>query len=148
MSLHDDVQQQMQKVINDCAGAKMLSPTALALAVYDTYTDEKGGPHVSYGCIEHFKQMARAILARKLDPRSEVSESVAYQGDMFSGLLQQHYPILPVPNDDPVYKRLELLSDGELAWNVSTLRKSAHARLEHADALEAYRKRRLAQSSA
>jgi hypothetical protein len=52
--------------------------------------------------------------------------------------LQHRYPTPRPAGAEPIYKKREALSRAELAWNVAMLRKSAAARLEHADALQAW----------
>jgi hypothetical protein len=67
----------------------------------------------------------------------ESDEADAYHGDLFSGALQNRYPLPRSAGDEPVYKLRSRLTAEERAWNVQQLRKSSQARLEHADALEA-----------
>ena len=60
-------------------------------------------------------------------------------GVLFSGMLQQRYPCAPTESDEgPAYILLDLMSDEDINYNVGRLRKEARAKLEHADALEAY----------
>ncbi len=87
--------------------------------------------------------MARKALATQFSPDSR--ESRAYQGELFSGLLQARYPIPRKQEEEPVYKLLDTLTETECRWNIRQLRKSANARVEHADALLAYTEARFAQ---
>ena len=58
-------------------------------------------------------------------------------GVSFSGKLQDRYPLPRKAGEEAAYKLRSHLTPEERRWNVMQLRKSAHARLEHADALEA-----------
>lgn len=145
MSLHDDVQQILRKdlfTLNE-QGVDVM-PNTLALRALDAFGGVGVEPHLAWGCVEHFKQMARALL-RIYEPRDETSE--AYQGDMFSGHLQARYPLPHADGDEPVYRVRSLLSTAELDWNIAQLRKSAQARLRHADALQSYRDTRSADAA-
>lgn len=145
MSAHSEIEQTIRKIItglND-AGVVSLGPTAIALRTYEHYGREGDDMHVRYASVEHFKQMSRAALAKQYDP-DDGDESEAYQGDMFSGHLQSRYPIPRKPDDEPTYKPRGGLTLAELDWNIAQLRKSASARLRHADALQSYRDQRIA----
>src|SRR5260364_254504 len=67
MSLHKDIHQNMQRVIQEleARGSYYISPGLVALKVYDLYSGELEEPHISYACYEHYKQMARQLLAEK-----------------------------------------------------------------------------------
>ena len=148
MSFHDQIQQVIHTVINglDGEGIISISPTTIALRVHDQFGSEEEDPHIRYASVEHFKQMARKALAGKFS--TEAHESDAYMDDMFSGHLQTRYPIPLEKGREPVYKSRDALTQDELDWNIEQLRKSAMSRLEHADALQAYRDRRGSDDSA
>jgi len=136
MSLYDDVTSAIHREIAALNGAIALSPTVVALAVKNGFADSGIEPHIEYTSIEHLKQMSRRILAGRFDADGE--ENTSHQGEMFTGHLQERYPVPPVKNVEPTYKKLNLLSKDELAYNIAHLKKSAVARLQHADALQAY----------
>lgn len=135
MNLHEDITAAIRREIEALGDAVSLSPTSLALAVQRIYSSEIE-PHVQYTSLEHLKQMARSALARRFD--ADADESAAYQGDMFAGQLQDRYPTPRAKGAEPIYKKRDALSAAELDWNIQQLRKSAAARLEHADALQAW----------
>ena len=137
MSLHDDINQTLRRELESLEGVLGIRPDTLALRTVAAFNGESADPHVRYGCTEHFKQMARRLLANRYDP--DGAENDAHQGDMFSGHLQQRYPIPRSANEEPEYRLRELLTPDELDWNIGQLRKSADARLRHADALQSYR---------
>lgn len=136
MSMHEEIVAAIHRAIEGLGDAVALSPTGVALAVQRAFIESPLEPHVQYASLEHFKQMARSALARRFDAEGE--ESIAHQGEMFSGQLQDRYPTPRKHGQEPTYKQRDALSQDELAWNIAMLRKSAAARLEHADALQAW----------
>jgi hypothetical protein len=136
MSMHEDLANAIQRAISNLGAAVLLSPTALALSVQEQYADGSIEPHIQYSSLEHLKQMSRHALAGRYDPDGEQNE--AHQGEMFSGHLQDRYPVPRVKGAEPVYKLLKELNVSEVEWNIAQLRKSADARLRHADALRAW----------
>lgn len=139
MSLHEEIITDMHRVM-DMTDADIVTPASLARAVQSKYRSGKLEPHIEYTSFEHFKQLARKVLSGRLDTESDENES--YQGELFTGRLQTRYPIPRQAGDEPAYKLLERLTDAEVKWNIRSLRKSADARLEHADALEAWHRSR------
>jgi hypothetical protein len=112
-----------------------ISPTDVAWRVYQAIgSGAEPNPLVRYACLEHIKAMSRRALARRFT--ADGDDNPAHQGELFSGALQDRYPLPKGAGVEPVYKLRCDLSPHERAWNVDQLRKSARARLEHADALE------------
>lgn len=136
MSLHEEVSTAIHREIEALGSAIALSATTIAIAVQDRYSTGPVEPHVQYTSLEHLKHMARKALAGRYEPDGEENES--HQGEMFSGVLQDRYPVPRERGADPVYKHRESMTVIELDWNVAQLRKSANARLRHADALQAW----------
>lgn len=136
MSLHEEVNTAIHREIDAMGAAIALSPTAVALAVQRTFSDSRIEPRLQYTSLEHIKQMARKALAGRYEPDGEQNES--HQDELFSGHLQDRYPTPRIRDADPLYKHREALTKDELLWNVTQLRKSASARLRHADALQAW----------
>lgn len=135
MNLHAAIRTTIHEVIEGFHEADIISPTTVAQALQRRYSAQTADAHVQYASLEHFKHMARRALAGRYDAESDESE--AHQGELFSGHLQSRYPIPRRVGEDPVYKLRAALTSDERAWNVETLRRSANARLLHADALEA-----------
>lgn len=138
MSLHESIATEMARFIearHDCA---ILSPAAIASATLQAFCPEQLEPHIAYASLEHFKNMARKALARRFEDEGDENPAYAGQGELFSGHLQDRYPVPRKAGTDPVYKLRDALSDDEVRWNLQTLRRSADARLAHADALEAW----------
>jgi len=136
MSLHNDITDAISREIENLGSAIVLSPTSVALAVQRSFSTESMEPHVQYTSLEHIKHMARKALSGQFEESGE--DNAAHQGDMFSGQLQDRYPVPRERGSDPIYKLREHLSSSEAQWNVDTLRKAANARLRHADALDAW----------
>lgn len=147
MSLHEDIQQKMRGIIGDfdSQGVVLLSPALVADMAYAQLGDKSEDIHIRYACTEHFKQMARRILGAKFS--ADGDENATHQSDMFSGALQQRYPLPHKHGESMGYKLLAAMTKEELEWNVIQLRKSANARLEHADALRAYVRSRFYQAA-
>lgn len=138
MSLHEGIVTDIAALIDGQGGVDIITPASIANVLHARYRGRrKLAPQIEYTSLEHLKQLARRSLSGRYDTESDETE--AYQGELFSGHLQRRYPIPRKRGDEPTYKLLEALSDGELRWNVHSLDSSADARTRHARALEAYR---------
>lgn len=135
MTQHAEIMSSMARHIEELSGAASIMPTSLAWAVFNDISDDEVDPLVQYACLEHLKSMARKSLAGRFTADGE--SNPAHTEDLFSNALQERYPIRRAPGEEPIYKRRDLLTEEERAWNLEQLRKSAKARLAHADALEA-----------
>jgi hypothetical protein len=138
MSVNAQIVETIRNVITDNLHVDILSPTFIALQVLDHYGKPERA-HIFHLSFEQAKQMARSELRAKFEPDGELNET--HQGDMFSGLLQERYPVPTPRGQDPQYKYLRLLTVEELDWNIASLEKSADARVQHARALRAHRDR-------
>lgn len=142
MNQHQQIMAEMVRQYEFLEGAAEISPSSLAYGVYQTFCTGEEEPRIQYTSVEQLKQMARAFLRSRKDPDGEFNEAHGGQGEMdlgvqFSGKLQDRYPLPRRACEEPSYKLRHLLTAKEREWNVSQLRKSADARNEHADALEA-----------
>lgn len=142
MNQRQKITEQFERQYLFLSGAITISPSVLAHSVFERFKNGEVEPHIQYTSLEHLKQMAREFLRHRKDAEGDLSEAYASQGDLdlgveFSGKLQDRYPLPRKKDEEPVYKLRSELTPIERAWNVQQLRKSAHARLEHADALEA-----------
>lgn len=141
MSLHDDIVVEMHRIV-DQSQADIITPSSLAQAVQGLYLSRQVDPHIEYASLEHHKQIARRVLAGKMDAESDENE--VYQGELFTGRLQTRYPLPRQKDVEPAYKLREALTDAEVAWNIAALRRSAEGRMLHAIALEAWHQERRA----
>lgn len=141
MNQHQRIMGEFARQYEGFSEAVIVSPSALAHAVFTSFASGDEETHVAYCSLEHLKQMARGYLRGRHDADGEENPAHNAQGELpgisFSGKLQDRYPLPRKAGEEPVYKRREHLTDDERAWNVQQLRKSAKARQEHADALEA-----------
>ena len=141
MNQHQKINAEFERQYMFLEDAILISTSALAHRVFESFSTGDEEPHIEYTSLEHMKHMARVFLARRKDVEGDLNEAHA-QGELdlgvaFSGKLQDRYPLPRKDGEEPVYKRRSDLTEDERAWNVQQLRKSARARLEHADALEA-----------
>lgn len=146
MSLHEEVVTAIHREIDNFGSVVALSPTSVALAVQAAFGAPGTEAHIRYTSLEHLKHMARRVLAGRFDPEGDENE--AHQGEMFSGDLQDRYPVPRKRDEEPLYKQRDAMTADEVEWNVEQLRKSAKARLRHADALEAWNNERRAPAAA
>jgi hypothetical protein len=141
MNQHQQIQSEMNRQYENLRDAVLVSPSGLAHRVFETFATGDEGAQIQYTSLEHLKQMARQFLRHRKEPDSDESNAYSSQGELpgisFSGQLQDRYPVPRNKDEEPVYKLRSHLSKDERAWNVKQLRKSAKARQEHADALEA-----------
>lgn len=138
MSLHESIKVDIARFIERMGDCDIITPDSIARACVEKYSDDaRLEPHIAYASLEHFKQMARAELRGRFD--DDGSENSAYQqGELFSGHLQERYPIPRKDGEAASYKRREALTADEVKWNVRSLRRAADARQMHARALEAW----------
>jgi hypothetical protein len=137
MTLHENIVTDMQRYIDDRRDCAIISPTAVAVAAYQHFANAEVEAHIHYGCLEHFKAMARRALAARFTDEGDENLVYADQGQLFADVLQERYPLPRSGDAEPTYKLRSQLTTTERAWNVAMLRKSADARQKHADALEA-----------
>lgn len=140
MSQHQQIMTEMQRQYDNLGDAILVGPKSLAFAVYRHFREgrkENVEPHIEYSSVEHLTNMARRFLAKNNDPNADDNEVYGAQGVLFSGKLQDRYPVPRKAGEEPLYKKRSELTPEERAWNVEQLRKAARSRQEHADALEA-----------
>lgn len=142
MNYHGRIVEEIARQYDAHAGTAEVFPSSLAYAVYSNISNSGESDIIKYLSMEQLKQMCREFLRRRKDPDGEENEAHSTQGDFgfgadFSGKLQDRYPLPRKAGEEPKYKLRQLLTPAERAWNVQQLRKSAQARLEHADALQA-----------
>lgn len=142
MNQHQQINAEFERQYAFLSDAISVMPSALAHAAFEAFSTGEEEPHIHYTSLEHLKHMARVFLAKRKDADGDMNESHSAQGDLdlgvaFSGKLQDRYPLPRKAGEEASYKLRHLLTEDERAWNVKQLRKSADARNEHADALEA-----------
>lgn len=142
MNQHQRIMGEIARQYEGFSDAVIVSPSALAHAVFSVFAGGDEEAHVAYCSLQHMKQLARTFLRGRHDADGEDNPAHNAQGELpgisFSGKLQDRYPLPRKDGEEPAYKLLEHMTAEEGAWNAQLLRKSAKARQEHADALEAY----------
>lgn len=138
MTAHETLSNDITRCIALQAGCAILSPAAIAVACLEQHGAAELDPVIRYAAYEHIKNMARKALAGRF--AIDGTDNAAYdeQGELFTGHLQDRYPIPRKQDEEPVYKLRDELTDDEVEWNVGMLKRSARARLKHADALQAW----------
>lgn len=142
MNQHQRITQEFDRQYALLAESAIVLPITLANGAFEQFTSGEEDLHIQYTSLEHLKHMARVFLARRKDADGDKNAAHVAQGDLdlgeaYSGKLQDRYPLPRNQGEEPAYKLRSELTAEERAWNVMQLRKSANARLEHADALEA-----------
>jgi len=142
MNQHQRINQEFAVQYEMYRDAIVVSPASLAQGAFEEFTSGDEDLHIQYASLEHLKHMARVFLASQKNADGDNNSAHATQGDLdlgvaFSGKLQDRYPLPRKAGEEPAYKLRSELTELERAWNVQQLRKSADARAEHADALEA-----------
>lgn len=128
-------------LLYDECDADIITPMSLALPLlgrYQTSLDDR----VRYLSLQHLQQMARHVLRTRVGHDATPEEEAQGDFGFFNGKLQERYPLPPRKGEPPAYKLREKLTDGEIDYNISLLRKSGQSRLAHADALEAWKRHR------
>jgi hypothetical protein len=112
-----------------------ISPAWVAAEAMKELDPERAAPMLVHaGCNLHLRQIARGELRKKYEP----DEGAGDQHELFPGLQRRYPTARSVRGDEPEYVLLEHLTAVDIAYNVARLRSEAHAKLAHADALQAY----------
>lgn len=145
MSQHENLTRTMQKIIDDLGECAIMSPAAIAGATLAAIRLAKLEPDIEYLSLEQLKAMARRLLAKRFDPDGEENPAYSAQGEMFSGKLQQRYPVPQLRGEPPAYKRTEHLTDQEALAIAGRFKRCSEAHIAHGAALMAFvRSRELA----
>jgi hypothetical protein len=128
------------RIIDERREQKIVSPSWVAteaLAVIEPNLETaRPAYELSHATL---RQIARSLLRGKFEPNDSSEE----KHDLFPDL-QKRYPIKKASGEEPVYVVLEEMSDADIAFNVKRLRQEGAQKIRHADALEAFRRTRLA----
>lgn len=112
-----------------------ISPSSIATEVMNVLDPESVSVVlVALGCHLQIRQIARDCCRELFE--SDLTEGSA-QHELFPDL-QARYPAARQNGDEPVYVRLEDMTNEDIEHNVRRLRSEARAKLKHADALEAW----------
>lgn len=140
MNQHEAIVLEIHAAVDALGGADSITTQSVAEAVQAKYGTEGVSPYIAYASLEHFKQMARQVLALKFDVAAkELGEAT---GELFDDRLQERYPVPAPRGEERVYKRLEALTDIEVAWNVQRLERAGRSLIAHARTLRAWHQSR------
>jgi hypothetical protein len=136
----DHLRELVARIIELRRGQPRISPSWVATeAMYDLdrrRTVEREHPMIWEGCHLQLRQIARQLLAQRFE-QGEETEDLLFKD------LQWRYPSVRSANtEEPEYVLRDLLSDEDIAYNVGRLRAEALAKMQHADALEAWGRNR------
>jgi hypothetical protein len=144
MSQHNYLNEQILSIIHDLGYVAAISPSHVAEIASERLCQDIKLPMTRYAVHEFFKAVARPLLANKFEANSKLNFDDVPQSELFTGTLQERYPLPRKKDTEPTYKLLSALTEDEIIWNIRQLRISAQARLKHADALEAYLQNQIA----
>jgi hypothetical protein len=118
-----------------------ISPSSIATEAMNELDPRKTAPSLVYlGCHLEIRQIARGLLRLNFEGREDPKD----QHQLFPDL-QWRYPTARSRYDEEhEYILREQMSDIDIAYNVERLRNEGRSKLKHADALEAYGRRRKA----
>jgi hypothetical protein len=130
------------RVIDTRRNTPRISPTWVANeAMFDldrTREVERRFVLIWIGCNLELRQIARSMLAGKYKGSEEQRDRDSLFPD-----LQWRYPTARSEEfEEPEYVLRDIMSDGDVKYNVARLRAEASAKNQHADALEAWHRGR------
>jgi hypothetical protein len=99
---------------------------------------ERRDPLIYTGCHLQLRQIARALLAKRFDPIKDDG----LRDDLFPELQWRYPTARSAYFDEPEYLLRDLMGTDDVEYNVGRLRAEADAKNKHADALEAWHRRR------
>jgi hypothetical protein len=86
-----------------------------------------------------FRQIARAILAKRFEPDGGVEPEA--QDDLFPEL-QSRYPVHRQPGEEPVYRQREKLTRPDRVYNINRLSSEIGSKQKHLDAFRVWHNQR------
>lgn len=118
---------------------RRISPAWIATEAMNELDPERLAPHLIYlGCHLQLRQIARGLCRT----RYEGDAKPADQHELFHGLQWRYPSAASASSEEAVYVRLEYLTKADIAYNVERLRREGEAKIEHADALANYSRKR------
>jgi hypothetical protein len=148
MSKHDPLARQLEQLIQSVidplnqAGVDIISPEHIANAVDHKIDPDQLSPEMkTYASMMQIRSAARRLLARNYDPLQKAADYVSGDSDdLFAGLLQDRYPV----KRDGIrgYALRDVMTEADVAFNSSRMRKAGETMLQHSDALDAWHKSR------
>lgn len=127
------------RIIDTRRLASRISPSWVATeAMTELDPKRTSKPLVYLGCHLELRQIARGLLRSWF----EDADPDEHQHELWPDLQWRYPTARSSGGDEPEYVKLEEMSDNDIDYNVTRLRNEARSKLAHADALEAYGRRR------
>jgi hypothetical protein len=144
MSAEEELYAVTREVIEKQRDAAMISPTWIATHVMCEIKFKPALHYLGYaGCHLQVRQIARQELRKRHDPNAVMQDYIENsQDDFFPDTLQLRYPRRMQKGEEPLYVLRDLMTDDDVDWNESRMRRGGEALLRHADALRAWHGRR------
>lgn len=140
MNQHETITSDIHRTVDDLGDIEIITPSAIADALIERYAGKDANLYLVWAGREHFKQMARQVLASKFDiTAADLSDTT---GELFSDKLQKRYPVPAGADGEKSYKSLEALTEYEVAWNVQRMERASRTLQAHARTLKAWGLRR------
>lgn len=118
-------------VILNSSNQAQIAPSWAANAAYKELDPASiAPPLVRLAALQSLTQIARSLCRGKFEPDTDVPD----QHELWPQL-QTRYPIAHSKADEPVYVKLELLTEADVAWNVQRLEREGATKIKHARAL-------------
>lgn len=115
------------------SGEIRISPAWIATEAMSELDPDKTAPTLVYRAAHlQLRQMARSICRKKFEDDGEAEQHEIWPD------LQTRYPAAHSTDAEPEYVLLEHLSEADKTYNVNRLRREGRAKLDRADALEAW----------
>jgi len=121
---------------------------SLAVIALQVWLQADTERHIEHGAREHFKQIARGVLAGRYGKGRKAAhreEQLPLNDELFGDSLQERYPRKHQRDEEPAYVPIGMASDADLWWNVEQMRSASGGLLRHVDALVVYIETRAAQ---
>lgn len=148
MSNHDPLAGQLDQVISTVLApmesVDIINVASVADEVDRLIDPEQLAPALKSYCSRmQIRSRVRHSLARRYDPKEKAAQYVqGERDDLFDGLLQDRYPVNR--GGERGYALRDVMSDQDVSFNAERMRKAGDALVQHADALLAWSKTRLA----
>ena len=123
-------------------GADAFDPNEIADQVDVLIDPERLAPPLTrHTSILMLREITRRLLAHNIDPIERASRHIEQEtGDLFSGVLQDHYPVKRFEGEEArlIYLRRDLMTEQDIYRLVERMDKAGDSLKRHAAALKAY----------
>jgi hypothetical protein len=140
MSDEEELASIIERVIELYGSSEDVSPAWIATQAMVLIEFSRELHRLGYaGCHLELRQIARAKLRKRFDPTSIADDDADDQPDFFPETLQERYPKARTKkSEEPIYRKLDALTDEDVRYNVGRMRRASGALERHADRLQAW----------